>query len=75
VNRRHSKNHPAVRYARQQRNAQRIARAEMWLGFAILATSIVNVAWLADNNAPGYISISHLVASVIAYLALTMDDK
>jgi hypothetical protein len=75
MNRRHSKNHPAVRYARQQRNAQRIARAEMWLGFVILAATIVNVAWLADNNAPNHIWFTHLIASVIAYLALTMGDK
>jgi len=72
MNRRYSKNHPAVMYARQQLRRERVARFEEMCGLAVLVSMIANTAWLGGVNAPAAVSVSVFVTHAIAALALLM---
>jgi len=72
MNRRHSKNHPAVMYARQQVRRERVARFEELCGLAVLVSMIGNTAWLGQVNAPAAVCVSVFVTHLVAALALLM---
>lgn len=72
MNRRHSKNHPAVMYARKQRRTERIVRIEECLGLAFLLFAFPVCGWMIQHDAPGDVTLPTFAAFMVAALALLM---
>lgn len=60
--------------AQQRRRQALIAKIETYLGLMTLLSAIVVAAWLAEHDAPGYVSLP-VYGSMIGFaLALLMEN-